>query len=426
MALRRLTIQMAALASLAAPAAADAATLTREGTVVVFRDDGASTVNDVEVYSADGASSGPHTIGDTNNSLTITAADCTDAGPGFAECTNVTAFRIETGGGADGVDGQGGGSDPAAVPLIVDTGPGGDFIFGGVANDVLDGGFGTDTINGHAGADIVSYANRTESVIVQLGSPDQQDGSANDGAAGARDYIAADVEGVTGGSGDDALTAATAPTVLRGGPGGDGLVGTPGVDTLEGGDGADSLNPLGGADTVLAGAGVDSVETRDGQVDTVDCGADGDHALADPGDVLTSCEPPDPPASPGPTIITTTVTLPSRVLFDLGYTFGASRRATTLRDLAVETEPGASVTASCRAKRKRCKGTRDFARATAAVSTRLRGFEGKRLPVGAKLTIRVAKSGTIGAVKTLTMRRRKAPSVTTRCLPPGATAPSAC
>jgi hypothetical protein len=114
------------------------------------------------------------------------------------------------------------------------------------------------------------------------------------------------------------------------------------------------------------------------------------------------------------------------VLFDLAYTFGATRRATTLRNLAVETEPGARVTASCRAKGKRCKGTRDFARATAAVSRRLRGFEGKRLPVGAKLTIQVTKSGTIGAVKTLTIRRRKAPALKTLCLPPGATRPSAC
>jgi hypothetical protein len=198
------------------------------------------------------------------------------------------------------------------------------------------------------------------------------------------------------------------------------------VDTLEGGDGADSLNPLGGTDTVLAGAGIDSVETRDGQVDTVDCGADGDHALADSGDVLTSCEPPDPPASPGPTIITTTVRLPSRVLFDLGYTFAATRRGTTLRNLAAQAESGAQVTASCRVKRKRCRGTRDFARAAAAREVRMRSFEGKRLPVGAKLTIQATKPGTIGVVKTLTMRRRKAPSMKTLCLPPGATRPSAC
>ena len=46
--------------------------------------------------------------------------------------------------------------------------------------------------------------------------------------------------------------------------------------------------------------------------------------------------------------------------------------------------------------------------------------------MGAKLTIRITKDGMIGAVKTLTIRRRKAPSVKTLCLPPGATRPSAC
>ncbi|HEX6583647.1 MAG TPA: hypothetical protein VF056_08570 [Thermoleophilaceae bacterium] len=46
--------------------------------------------------------------------------------------------------------------------------------------------------------------------------------------------------------------------------------------------------------------------------------------------------------------------------------------------------------------------------------------------MGAKLTIQVTKAGMIGVVKTLTIRRRKAPSVRTLCLPPGASGPSAC
>ena len=73
---------------------------------------------------------------------------------------------------------------------------------------------------------------------------------------------------------------------------------------------------------------------------------------------------------------------------------------------------------------------------------RLKTFEGKRLPVGARLTFRVTKvgvigvvktltfrvtkDGMIGVVKTLTIRKRKAPSLKTLCLPPGATRPSAC
>ena len=57
---------------------------------------------------------------------------------------------------------------------------------------------------------------------------------------------------------------------------------------------------------------------------------------------------------------------------------------------------------------------------------RLRGFEGKRLPVGARLRIQVTKPGAIGVVKTLTIRRRRAPAVRTLCIPPGDTAPAAC
>jgi hypothetical protein len=46
--------------------------------------------------------------------------------------------------------------------------------------------------------------------------------------------------------------------------------------------------------------------------------------------------------------------------------------------------------------------------------------------VGAKLTIQVTKAGRIGVMKTVTMRRGKAPAVKTLCLPPGATRPAVC
>jgi hypothetical protein len=43
-----------------------------------------------------------------------------------------------------------------------------------------------------------------------------------------------------------------------------------------------------------------------------------------------------------------------------------------------------------------------------------------------KITITATAPGTIGAVKTLTIRSRRAPAVKTRCLPPGSTRPAAC
>jgi hypothetical protein len=61
-----------------------------------------------------------------------------------------------------------------------------------------------------------------------------------------------------------------------------------------------------------------------------------------------------------------------------------------------------------------------------AEAPRLKAFEGKRLPVGAKLTVQVTENGMIGVVKTLTIRNRKSPSVRTLCIPPGSTRPSTC
>ena len=42
------------------------------------------------------------------------------------------------------------------------------------------------------------------------------------------------------------------------------------------------------------------------------------------------------------------------------------------------------------------------------------------------IEVRVTKPDTIGAVKRLTVRRSKNPTITTRCLPPGAKRPGRC
>jgi RTX calcium-binding nonapeptide repeat (4 copies) len=184
------------------------------------------------------------------------------------------------------------------------------------------------------GSTTTTYASRTEPIGVDFTVPGlfpQQNGSSNDGPEGARDHIET-VETVVGGSGADVMKAGTDAITFRGGDGADTLTGSPGTETLFGGNGADTIDPLAGADTVLAGAGV---------------------------------------------------TAPSRVLFDLAYTFAAGRRATKLRNVTVDVEPGAHLSATCRTKKnERCTRTRDLARAAAPV--RLRGFEGKSLPVGAK------------------------------------------
>ena len=50
----------------------------------------------------------------------------------------------------------------------------------------------------------------------------------------------------------------------------------------------------------------------------------------------------------------------------------------------------------------------------------------KRLKVGVKIVVVVSKPGSVSAQKTLTIRRNKAPLVSTRCIAPGATRAQAC
>jgi hypothetical protein len=438
--LRRFGVVGVLVALLALAPPAGAATLSREGNTIVFTDTAANVNNDVFVYKITG--SDDIFIGDANATLTDAGSGCQDLSDQF-ECSNVAALRIVTGGANDAVGNNNGiGDAPADVPMTVDVGEGGDFVVAGPRDDDLRGGPGADTLNGRGGADLldggfgsdwlqgdadgdtVTYAARTETVTVDLSAAGMfPHGSANDGAAGARDHIEPDVEVIQGGAAGDILKAAAAPIAMRGAGGNDILTGSPGAETLDGGAGADTIDPLGGPDTVLGGTGVDTIETRDGAVDSVACGGEGDRAMADSIDTLSGCGPLTPPR----TVVVTEPAPPVRVLFDLGYTFAAGRRGTTFRSLSADVEPGAQLTVRCRTRRgRRCRRTRDLTRAAAARAVRLRGFEGRRLPVGAKLTFRVTKTGSIGAVKTLTVKRRRAPSVTTRCLPPGATRPSAC
>jgi RTX calcium-binding nonapeptide repeat (4 copies) len=322
----------------------------------------------------------------------------------------VTVPMTITGGlGGDNVTGGQGGD-------TISTGDGNDTISAGIGDDVIFGGAGGDTINGGVGTDEVNYAARTIGVTVELGASGPNDGSSEDGPAGSRDNVSVlDIERVVGGSGADDLRGRAGPDFLNGGPG------------------DDALNAAGGSDTVLGGAGIDNVEARDGAADQVDCGTDFDVATTDSIDTRANCDSAPVSPQPEPIVIIQpgppqppTPAPPVRALADLGYTFSAGRGATTLRNLSLEAEPGAAVSVSCRVKRKACRGTRDFTRARAAQELRLRGFEGKPLPVGAKLTIRVTKDGMIGAVKTMTIRRGKAPSVKTLCIPPGSASPSAC
>jgi hypothetical protein len=63
-------------------------------------------------------------------------------------------------------------------------------------------------------------------------------------------------------------------------------------------------------------------------------------------------------------------------------------------------------------------------RSLQALARRLRG---RWFKTGARLTVTVTKPGAfIGAVKTLTVAKKRTPSIGTRCLPPGATKSVGC
>jgi Ca2+-binding RTX toxin-like protein len=410
----RLFLACLTVGVLAGPSVAQAGTLTRDGDTVVFTEaDLDLSQNDVNIGVFPAVMG--NIIWDGNEPITNSGSGCSETSPGsgFWNC-GPSDFRVILGGGNDQFRASGGASHFAAISAItVSGGTGSDSITGGDSSDVIDGGFGPDTINGGNGIDQVTYAGRTVGVSVDLGRSGADDGSGDDGAVGARDTVnTGDIEGVMGGSGADDLRGRSDSELLDGGPG------------------DDTLNALGAADTVLGGEGFDNIEARDGATDDVDCGPGDDAATTDPVDSRVNCD--SPPPAPETVLVTlppppAPPTPPARAIADLGYTFAAGRRATTLRNIVLEAEPGARVTASCRTRRgRRCTRTRDLARATAARELRLRGFESKPLPVGAKLTIQVTKDGAIGVVKTLTVRRRQAPAVRTLCLPPGATRPVAC
>ncbi len=119
---------------------------------------------------------------------------------------------------------------------------------------------------GSLGYDTADYSARTSPIVADL------DGQPDDGVEAEGDN--AQVEHLTGGSGNDDLTGSTVTNILRGGPG---------ADRIEGRGGRDSLFGEAGADNLLA---------QDGVAELVDCGADSDTFAVDPADETVACAGP--------------------------------------------------------------------------------------------------------------------------------------
>jgi hypothetical protein len=122
---------------------------------------------------------------------------------------------------------------------------------------------------------------------------------------------------------------------------------------------------------------------------------------------------PAPPAAPLITLAPT-----------ISYQFSAAKRTTRLSALNVTAVPaGATVKATCP---KGCSAKSYTVTKKKAGTVSLKAFIKRPLKVGTKITVVTTKPGTIGSHKVLTIRARKRPSVTARCLPPGVTKPQAC
>jgi hypothetical protein len=107
----------------------------------------------------------------------------------------------------------------------------------------------------------------------------------------------------------------------------------------------------------------------------------------------------------------------------LSYKYRSSRRFTRLTSLIVRSIPaGSTVVVRCR---KGCSAKK-WTRHNVKGSLSLRRFIRHSLRVGTKITVTVSKPGAITAIKTLKVRARRSPSVSTRCLPPGASKPQHC
>ena len=203
--------------------------------------------------------------------------------------------RLESGSGGDRIEARGG-DDELIGGSEVDRlfgEAGKDKLTGGQGNNVLSGGdgddrfiestgwVGNDGYDGGAGLDTVDYTARTGRVVIDndgVAGDDGQDTN-GDGIAEEKDRIGTDVEGLTGGKGNDRITSARAIkedtcATLNGGAGDDLLLGGPGDarDVLFGGEGHDALWGGDGTDFLIGGPGNDGEHGQDGDDEFVQGG----------------------------------------------------------------------------------------------------------------------------------------------------------
>lgn len=203
------------------------------------------------------------------------------------------SMAVSLSGGADTFNGRGGaiagthlitGQTVATLTALsaaitVNGGDGDDTLTGGDGNDTLSGGEGNDLFKtsvgaaadgddsyvGGGGIDKMDYSGRTANLTVTM------DAVAGSGQATESDTLAADIENLIGGAGNDTLSGNTLSNDIKGGAGNDiiwgGLAGacsaTVDVDTLDGEAGDDTFKMTALADcmdSLTGGAGKDTAD----------------------------------------------------------------------------------------------------------------------------------------------------------------------
>ena len=123
-----------------------------------------------------------------------------------------------------------------------------------------------------------------------------------------------------------------------------------------------------------------------------------------------------------------TAAQPERILITLTFFARSGAKSSKFSSLKVRNVPlGATVKVTC--KGKGCPSGltgKGFVKTNAFGAVDLKKFIAKPLRPGTTITVVVSKPNAINAVKTLTIRKSKAPTIVTQCIRPGTTKAVAC